>query len=226
MSLNYCVPLVARCAVRTRSSLLEKRMSTRSVAVNGKSGPMGMPETKQACRYLAGNRKVLCGGWQPLRSIGRAMGAGLLAVLIASASGADPAGNATGTPPPLPQYTILDLEAQGPAGSQGMFTPNAINASGTIAGIANGWWNADAHAALCDLTGMHDLGALGPGPIIGILSGALGINDNGQAVGSSQYGFPGDHAFLYSGGVMHDLGVVSGYYSQAVAINNAGQIVG
>src|SRR2546427_11312848 len=84
--------LAPRCAVRTRSSRVEKRMSTQSGAVNGKSGPMGMPETKQACRYLARKRQDLCRDWQPLRSIGRAMSAGLLAVLLASASGADPAG--------------------------------------------------------------------------------------------------------------------------------------
>src|SRR5205823_3247543 len=32
--------------------------------------------------------------------------------------------------------------------------------------------------------------------------------------------------FLYSGGAMHDLGVLSGNNSQALAINNAGHIVG
>lgn len=192
-------------------------MPARSVAVNGTEGPAGMLESTQAGHVLPGKREGLRSGWQPLRSVARAMGAGLLAVLIASAAGAIPAGSA----PPLPQYTILNLDTLGPAGSPGMFTPNAINASGTIAGVANGWWNADAHAALFDLTGMHDLGALGPGPIIGNLSGALGLNDNGQVVGCST-----GRAFLYSGGAMHDLSVVSGASSIASAINNAGQIVG
>src|SRR2546422_7727256 len=56
-------------------------MSIRSGAANGKSGPVGMPETKHAWRYLARTRKDLGGDWQPLRSIGRPMSACLLAVL-------------------------------------------------------------------------------------------------------------------------------------------------
>src|SRR6266566_5843015 len=68
-----------------RSSIVEeKRMSTRSVAVNGKSGPVGMPETKQACRSLAKKRQDRGAGWQPLRSVTRVLAAGLLALGIAS----------------------------------------------------------------------------------------------------------------------------------------------
>src|SRR5437879_13234277 len=59
-------------------------MSTRSVAVNGKSGPMGMPETKQAGRSLAKKRQDRCADWQTLRSVTRVLAAGLLALGIAS----------------------------------------------------------------------------------------------------------------------------------------------
>lgn len=60
-------------------------------------------------------------------------------------------------------------------------------------------------------------------------STAFGINDFGAVVGQSNTpgGLGFDHAFLYSGGRMTDLGVLPGFQqSSAVAINNAGQIVG
>lgn len=63
---------------------------------------------------------------------------------------------------------------------------------------------------------------------IGSLSGnsnaPADINDAGQVVGQGPFA----HAFLYANGVMTDLGtlVPSGGYSQALAINNFGQVVG
>src|SRR5580704_4338915 len=72
-----------------------------------------------------------------------------------------------------------------------------------------------------------DLGSLGGEKAI-----AYGINNSGQVVGESDVpGTPAEpHAFLYSGGVMTDLGVLGGssFLSNSVAqaINNEGQIVG
>jgi probable HAF family extracellular repeat protein len=66
-----------------------------------------------------------------------------------------------------------------------------------------------------------DLGAL-PGETY---SEATGINNAGQVVGRSTPN-GNSHAFLYSGGVMSDLGTLGGSYSEATGINNAGQIVG
>src|ERR1039458_2227867 len=67
-----------------------------------------------------------------------------------------------------------------------------------------------------------DLGTL-PG---GSYSAASGINNNGQVVGGAGTTSGPDHAFLYSGGIMSDLGAWGGSESDAYAINNNGQVVG
>jgi probable HAF family extracellular repeat protein len=68
-----------------------------------------------------------------------------------------------------------------------------------------------------------DLGTLG-----GSSSTATGINNKGQVVGGSYLaGNAAEDPFIYSGGVMTDLGTVSGFpFSGAAAINDAGQVVG
>jgi probable HAF family extracellular repeat protein len=87
---------------------------------------------------------------------------------------------------------------------------------------------------------MTDLGSLGFGVTYG-----LGINNNGQITGYSysskefqvtcppqRYGQPKQcfehpyHAFLWSNGMMTDLGTLGGHFSKGVAINLAGEIVG
>jgi probable HAF family extracellular repeat protein len=68
-----------------------------------------------------------------------------------------------------------------------------------------------------------DLGTLGGGT-----STATGINNKGQVVGGSYLaGNAAEDPFIYSGGVMTDLGAVGGFpISGAAAINDAGQVVG
>lgn len=55
------------------------------------------------------------------------------------------------------------------------------------------------------------------------------INNHGQIVGASGQAGPGDppvHPFLYSNGVMTDLGTFGDAYSTAFAVNDAGLVVG
>lgn len=95
--------------------------------------------------------------------------------------------------------------------------------------------NGRLHAVLYGPSGSPtDLGTLG-----GPESHAYAISNNGQVAGYASalvtyidaYGNPyvveETHAFLHSGGVMNDLGKLSGAtYSYAYGINNSGQVVG
>lgn len=67
---------------------------------------------------------------------------------------------------------------------------------------------------------MTDLGTLG-----GVQSGANAINNAGQIVGYASPPASSEHAFLYSGGKMTDLGVFFDF-SVANAINSSGVVVG
>jgi probable HAF family extracellular repeat protein len=91
-------------------------------------------------------------------------------------------------------------------------------------------FGSTTHAVLYQGGTVTDLGTLG-----GANSAAVAINQSGAIVGTSETASGAQHAFLYQNGQMHDLGVlntsVSGTfwglaYSQANAINNAGEIVG
>jgi probable HAF family extracellular repeat protein len=87
-----------------------------------------------------------------------------------------------------------------------------INTRGQIVGRSNG------KAFLYESGVMRDLGTLG-----GTTANARGLNDRGWAVGMSSDGNGQPHAFLYDGG-MRSLPAPG--YASAIAVNNAGQVVG
>lgn len=114
-------------------------------------------------------------------------------------------------------YTNGALQPLGvtPAISGGGF---GINSSGQIVGSASPFEGAAASQAF-----LYSGGTLQYFPA---MAGANAINASGEFVGDTSATYGSNHAALYSGGQVHDLGTLGGSASYAYAINNAGQVVG
>ena len=114
-------------------------------------------------------------------------------------------------------------------GSNGSYA-FGINNSGQIVGMSYLADNVTQHPFLYSGGVMSDLGTLGghcqQSNGFSLSCQASGINTSGQIVGWSNLADNATtHAFLYSGGVMRDLGSLGGS-SDAFGINDNGQIVG
>ncbi|HVI08161.1 MAG TPA: hypothetical protein VND65_07680 [Candidatus Binatia bacterium] len=120
------------------------------------------------------------------------------------------------------QYTITDLGTfSGGAVSQG----NSINDLGQIAGYAR-YANYNAHGIYwSESVGLQNLGAIPPQTDFSV---AQAINFFGDVVGYSDYDeIQNQHAVLWTGGVLHDLGTLpGGTSSQANSINDNNDIAG
>ena len=112
---------------------------------------------------------------------------------------------------------VLDL---GTLTSGTSSTAYAINNAGVIVGSATVAGDA-AHAVQWRNGRIAELGALAPG----FGSSARSVNDRGQIAGFADTP-EGIHAFLYTRGVMQDLGTLGGEPSAASGVNNRGEVVG
>jgi len=120
--------------------------------------------------------------------------------------------------------TMTDLSPLN-SGSIRTVGPSAINNTGQIAsGLVVGgvYLPAISDSANGDLT---LLGSLGGVTDFGFSGVATSINNSGDAVGYSYTDTINRHAFLYSNGLMTDIGSLGGY-SAALGINDVGTVVG
>ena len=115
---------------------------------------------------------------------------------------------------------MVDLGTLGGSNSRA----SAVSPSGQVVGYSYTTGGTDWHAfSWTQAGGMVDLGTL-PGET---QSSATDVNERGQIVGSSGTSSGAGDAFSWTAaGGMIDLGTLGGDYSDAMAVNSTGQVVG
>lgn len=101
----------------------------------------------------------------------------------------------------------------------------ALNDRGQVTGRSYDFGDNKLHAIVYDNGVVHDLGTLQGGQT----SSGADINEAGDVAGWSEVFLNGSmdrHAFVYRNGSMLDLGTLGGEDSEALSINNLGQVLG
>lgn len=126
--------------------------------------------------------------------------------------------------------TLSDLGTLGGAIAcgKGINSPGQVVGYSTLTGTINDVENN--HAFLYAHGVLHDLGTLtGPDPLGSNDSAATAINDAGQVTGYSSFSGRNTlptHAFVFSHGVMRDIGTLGGLISVGQGINDSSEVAG
>lgn len=107
------------------------------------------------------------------------------------------------------------------------FRPMSANGKGQLVGFAPQSSDGNLHCALLSGAELQDLGALGKGQRLTEACIATDVNEKGQVVGYTDHQADGQHrAFLWAEGKKLELGTMGGAWSEALAINARGEVVG
>lgn len=140
----------------------------------------------------------------------------LLPVLLALSAPSVRGGDASAVSGRAPRFTVTELVGVGhERSSVGRF----LSDRGEVVGISSD--GQVQHAVVWSDGKRRTLEPAGD-----TSSHPLGLNDQGQVVGSADVGAPTRHAVLWQDGKRTDLDPAAGAWSQAVAINRRGQVAG
>jgi probable HAF family extracellular repeat protein len=113
--------------------------------------------------------------------------------------------------------TIRELGTLGGALSQA----KALNRRGRVVGTSR-----DAEGRTRGFLWEAGLGMVDLRPLTGVHTSANDVNDAGEIVGGGDTGFGAFHAYLLNEGLSFDLGTLGGEESEALAVNDRGQVAG